>query len=88
MRNRGGYHKNNYHRGGGRGGYNNRGGKYNNYKRRRSSFERDDYQDDPVEPVFGESSGAPLGKVIFQNAHSTVVFKATLKLSLVAAKVE
>ena len=64
MRNRGGYNKNNYHRGGGRGGYNNRGGKYNNYKRRRSSFERDDYQEDQPEPVFGESSGAPLGTAL------------------------
>ena len=60
MRNRGGY-KN--YRGGGGGGYKgyNRGGKFNNYnKRRRSSFDRDDYQNEEPEAPF-ESSGAPLG---------------------------
>lgn len=74
MRNRGGYHKNNYHRGGGRGGYNSRGGKYNNYKRRRSSFERDDYQEEH-EPVFGESSGAALGnfKIVLGGGESRVI---------------
>ncbi|CAG5113380.1 Oidioi.mRNA.OKI2018_I69.chr2.g7491.t1.cds [Oikopleura dioica] len=74
MRNRGGY-KN--YRGGGGGGYKgyNRGGKFNNYnKRRRSSFDRDDYQNEEPEAPF-ESSGAPLGnfKIVLGGGDNRVI---------------